>query len=121
MRSILAACVIALLGAIPAFAQTPGARLMCMIEMFPTADAKTETSLQWQQLAACTNTYRQQRSNAAIDAAARQSGASMDPLSTKIGAAPMSQHFLGVMCPANASDSAGGEGRDTNCIPGGRN
>jgi hypothetical protein len=121
MKSILAAGVIALLGAIPSFAQTPGARLMCMIEMFPTTDAQTETSLQWQQLVACTNAYRQQRSNAAIDAAARQSGASMDPVSTKVGASPMSQHFLGVMCPANASDSAGGQGRDTNCIPGGRN
>jgi hypothetical protein len=121
MKSILAAGVIALLSVVPAFAQTPGARLMCMIEMFPSTDAETEVSLQWKELVACTNAYRQQRSNTAIDAATRQSGASMDPISSKIGVAPMAQHFLGVMCPADATDSAGGEGHGTNCIPGGRN
>jgi hypothetical protein len=124
MKSILAAGVIALVGAIPALAQapTPSARIMCMIEMFPTTDAETEVSLQWQQLVACTNTYRQMRSNAAIGAAARQSGASMDPISSKIGTAPMSEHFVGVMCPAGSTDVAGSmEGMGGNCIPGGRN
>lgn len=122
MKKIMAAGVIALFGAAPAFAQTPGAKVMCMIEMFPTTDAETEVSLQWQQLVACTNSYRQMRSNAAIDAAAQRSGASMDPTSSRIGKAPMSEHFIGVMCPGGASDIAGTmQGRDTRCIPGGRN
>lgn len=83
MKSILAASVFALLCTVPAFAQTSGGKMrMMMCTVTPTdtyEDAETEATLEWKQLVACADAYREQRQReltAAMPAKAiEQSGA----------------------------------------------
>src|SRR5258708_4944900 len=65
MKSILAASVVALLSTFPAFAQTSGGNTrMMMCQIMPAdsyEDAETEATLEWKQLVACADAYREQR------------------------------------------------------------
>lgn len=116
MKAFLTASVVVLLGTIPAFAQTPGQKIVCMIEMFPNETAESEVALQHNQLVTCANEYRAMRSVSVTNAG----GGSDAAASPAIGTARPT-HFMGIMCPADATDIAGGQGHGTDCIPGGRN
>jgi hypothetical protein len=126
MKGLIAASVVALCAAAPAFAQNNGYMVMCRVDMFPYMDAETESTLQWHQLVACANAYREHQMS--MIAATRQSGASTtDPTTaSRIGTGfmlsvrPAQPDESSRACPASASDEAGGAGHPGDCIPGGR-
>jgi hypothetical protein len=101
--------------------------VMCKVDMFPYADAETESTLQWQQLVACANAYREHQMS--MITAARQSGASATDTAaaSKIGTGfmltvrPATADEASHVCPGSAMDEAGGAGHPGDCLPGGRN